>query len=273
MSIKKLAKKEDNVEIKEEIPVEVEVTEEVANVYELIAGYLDENGTVHKEFEIREMTGADEEAIGKADIKINGGKVIRTILERCVTRIGTLTKKELGGAEWREVIQSLLAGDQDYIMSMIRKDSISDVIEIPCQCPSCNDKLKVEIEVDELEKIPFRGDFELHFELPKGYVDKKGVKHTTGIMTYPNGLDREILDPVARKNLGEANTLMLARVIKKLGTTHITNDVLRNLSIKDRNYLAKLVEENKFGLDLKSIINCASCGHEFEANLNAVNFI
>ena len=38
--------------------------------FELIAGYVDKQGTLHKDFDIREMNGSDEEAISKNEVKI-----------------------------------------------------------------------------------------------------------------------------------------------------------------------------------------------------------
>ena len=84
--------------------------------FELIQGYKDEEGTLHTEVEIREMNGTDEEAISKNDIKSNGGKVARTLLERCILRIGTIYKDEVKSNKWREIVQSLSVGDQDYVL-------------------------------------------------------------------------------------------------------------------------------------------------------------
>ena len=85
-------------------------------VFEMLAGYKDKDGVTHKEFTLREMTGKDEEAIHKSDVKSNGSKVVSVLLSRCVTRIGTLTPKSLGKQKWEELIKSLFTGDQDYML-------------------------------------------------------------------------------------------------------------------------------------------------------------
>lgn len=264
MTRKKLTKKEDNV------ADYVDLAEEV---FTLPGGYRDEDGVIHTEFQIKEMTGVEEEAIAKADIKSNGGKVMRTLIERCCTRIGSLTKKKEGGAKWREIAQNLMVGDQDYIVLKIREQSIGEEIEVSHECTECKAKLDTVMLVSELPIVPFQGDFEIPFELPRGYKDKNGTIHREGTLRLPIGVDREILDPVSKKNLGEANTLMLSRCVLSLGTAHLSSELIRNLSVRDREFLFKLLKENMFGVDVDTEITCTNCLHEFKVSLNMRNFL
>ena len=47
---------------------------------------------------------------------------------------------------------------------------------------------------------------EIEFELPRGYTDKEGKLHNTGVLRYATGLDREALDKVVSQNPRSANT-------------------------------------------------------------------
>ena len=111
------------------------------------------------------MTGVEEEAISRNEIKSNGGKVIRTLIERCCTRIGTYEQSALKEREWREIVQSLTVGDQDYIMLKIREVTIGKEIEVTHKCPNCKQELVTALDIDELEITPFKGDWEIDFEL------------------------------------------------------------------------------------------------------------
>jgi predicted nucleic acid-binding Zn ribbon protein len=166
-----------------------------------------------------------------------------------------------------------ICGDQDIIMMKIREQSVDEEIEADYVCPDCKAKLKVLVKIDELENIPFKGEYEIDFELPKGYKDKNDVVYRNGKLHIPTGLDREILDPVARKNFGEANTLMLTRCITDFSGLRVTNDLVRSLSTKDRSYLFQLLKDNMFGINLDTDVTCNSCGTEFKASLNMENFI
>lgn len=240
---------------------------------EFLAGYVDEEQNVHKDFTIREITGADEEALSKRDIKENGGKFVNTLLERCITSIGEITPKDVGMAKWKEIIRSLSVGDQDYALLQIRKETLGEEIEMSHTCPMCNTALTTIVDVDEIAINPFGGEFTVDFTLPKGYKDKEGNVHTMGRLRFPKGLDREILDPVARKNIGQANTLLITRCIEELGTVYLTDKVVRELGLRDREYLLKLLKENNFGVNLFTDITCTDCGHEFKTTLNMVNFL
>lgn len=250
--------------------------EEDSPVFEMLAGYKDSDGITHKEFTLREMTGKDEEAIHKSDVKNNGSKVVSTLLTRCVSSIGTLTPKSVGGRhKWEEIIKSLLVGDQDYMLIQLRKLSIGEEIEVNHVCPNkdCKAKLHTVLSVDELEIVPFQGERVIEFELPRGYKDRKGVLHKTGTLRLPTGLDREILTPLARTNLAKAETVLLTRLCKFDDGAYIDDDVMGSLSIRDREYLQKLLQEHNFGVKLETEVVCDSCGESFTGSFNASNFI
>ena len=247
----------------------------VTETYDLLQGYRDKEGVVHVEFEVREMTGADEEAISKPDIKSNAGKVIRTILERCCVRIGTYHQKEVKSNKWREMIQELSVGDQDLILMKIREMTLGDEIESRYKCPNpnCKEDIITTIDVNELEVKPFDGLHEIPFELPRGFKDRDGNILRKGKLRHPNGVDREVLDAIMRKNVGQANTLMLSRCILELEGVKVYDELVRNLSVKDRNYLMKLLSDHTFGIDLSVEVECPTCYHSFKASLNATNFL
>lgn len=265
---------EEEVE-REEYPISrISVNEDgVSDEFEMPAGYLDSDGVLHKTFTIREMTGRDEEAISKSDLRQNGAKLITVLLERCVMSIGTLVKKEVGEIKWKEIIKSLYVGDQDYIVLKIRELSMGGEIEVTHICPNCKASMKTILDVSELEVEPFKGERLIQFELPKGYRDKKGNVHTTGTMKLPTGYDREVLTPIAKKNVAQASTLMLTRLCKFDDGISVTEDVMRDLTIRDREYLQKLLQENLFGVNLEVDVTCVDCGEEFKGNLNSINFI
>lgn len=252
-----------------------ELLNNVGETFELIQGYRDQDGNIHKEFEVREMNGSDEEAISKNEIKSNGAKVLRTLIARCCTRIGTYNKADMKDSKWIELIQSLSVGDQDYIILKIREISLGEEIESKYECPNsdCKEEIITTVTLDELEITPFDGLFEIPFELPKGFVDKDGNVLKKGKLRHPNGLDREVLDNIARKNVGLANTLMLSRCILELEGIKVYDDLVRNLPMKDRRYLMDILKEHKFGVNLEVEVECPTCYETFKASLNAVNFI
>ena len=254
--------------------VEVDFDEEV-ETFQMLAGVKDDNDVIHTEFTLREMTGRDEEAIHKSDVKYNGSKVASVLLNRCVTSIGNITPKSIGRSKWEELIKSIYTGDQDYMLIQLRKLSIGDEIEVNHVCPNkdCKAKLVSTLSVDELEIQPFKGEREIPFELLKGYRDKKGEVHTKGVLRLPTGFDREVLTPLAKSNLAKAETVMLTRLCKFDSGAYVDDDVMSSLSVRDREYLQKILHEHFFGIKLEIEVTCDTCGETFNGMFNASNFI
>jgi uncharacterized Zn-finger protein len=240
----------------------------------LLAGYIDENGTTHSTFRIREMDGRDEEAMGDANSnRDNPSKTLGQLVERCTVSIGTIQKKEVELNVWRNIIKSLLVGDIDFIALKIKELSLGKEIEATHVCPYCGESLRTFVDVNEFETVPFKGDREVKFMLPKGYRDSKGL-HKSGRMRLANQLDREILTPIARKNLGKGNTLLLTRLCEFDDEgIKVTEEVMKSLVVRDREYLAKLSKENNFGIDPSTTVECPHCQKEFRGAMSVSNFI
>ena len=238
----------------------------------LLAGYQDKDGIIHSTFSYREMTGKDEEAINKADVRANSAKLINVLCERCVIEIGTLSKKEVGQQKWGEIIRSMLGNDIDYMAFKIRELSKGTEVEFVHECPNCGQKLHTIINTDEFEIIPFKGMYEVEFDLVRGYKDLKGNVYKHGVFRLPNGYDREVLAPSFRKNPSVATTLLLTRCMSFEGT--VTNQMqVSDMSLRDRDILEKIVRENSFGVNttIEGII-CDNCGRDISGELGQSNF-
>ena len=241
---------------------------------EILAGYKDKEDNVHTTLEIREITGADEEAIAKADIRTNVGKVVTTLLTGCVTRVGSLERDSLSPSKWEAIFREMYLGDRDFILLKISEVTNGPEMSFNSRCPSCRKELTIEFNIDELVVEPLKGDPEsIPFELPRGFFDDSGDRIKNGIMRLPNGFDQEQLDPVARKNPGTANTMLITRCVKELGDIKLSSATFRALGSKDREYLVKTLAENSFGPKFTIDAICDSCGNDFEAGVNPINFI
>ena len=254
-------------------PVVEKDFEEEEIVYKMLAGYKDKDGVIHTDFTLREMNGKDEEALFSSSNKANGAKIVSLLLERCVTSIGNITRKEVGTEKWREIIKSLYVGDQDYMILKLREISVGKEIEVKHACPNCEAELITYISIDELDIEPFKGDYYVKFTLPKGFRDKDGELHKEGTIRLATGLDREILTPVAKKNVAIGTSMMLTRLCTFDGDIPITQDTMAELTIKDRNYLQEIMKENLFGVNTEIELQCEECGDIFKATFNPQNFI
>ena len=252
---------------------EIEVGEDgLVHDVPLLAGYVDKDGVLHTTFTYREMNGKDEEAINKADVRQNGAKMVNVLVERCVTQIGTLTKKECG-ARWGTVVRELLGGDLDYMAFKIRELSKGKEVEFIHKCPNCGTKLTTIVSTDEFQIKPYMGQSAIDFSLVRGYKDGRGELHKDGIIRLPNGFDREIVTPLFKKNPSTAMTMMLTRLIAFNDGALVTQNLVNEMTLRDREILEKIIKENTFGIDTNIEIVCSSCGQDISGEVGQSNFL
>ena len=265
------AAEEDNVR---QLEGDIEIGEDgCVHDEPLLAGYVDEDGNLHKTFTYREMTGKDEEAISRNDVKANGAKLVNVLCERCVTEIGSLKKKEVGSSKWGEIIRSMLGADLDYMALKIRELSKGKEVEFSHKCPNCGAKLITIVQTDEFEIKPFGGQSVLPFTLGhNGYKDKKGVIHREGVIRLANGFDREIVTPMFKKNASTATSLLLSRLVKFNDGALVTQQGITDMSLRDRGILEDLLRDNVFGIDTSTEIMCETCGTDLSGEVGTSNF-
>ena len=252
---------------------EIEVGEDgLVHDVPLLAGYVDKDGVLHTTFTYREMNGKDEEAISKADVRQNGAKMVNVLVERCVTQIGTLTKKECG-SRWGTVVRELLGGDLDYMAFKIRELSKGKEVEFIHKCPNCGTKLTTIVSTDEFQIKPYMGQSAIDFSLVRGYKDGRGELHKDGIIRLPNGFDREIVTPLFKKNPSTAMTMMLTRLIAFNDGALVTQNLVNEMTLRDREILEKIIKENTFGIDTNIEIVCSSCGQDISGEVGQSNFL
>jgi len=121
---------------------EVKITSPSNNLVTLPGGYLTATGEVIDEAEVRELTGADEEAIAKAP---NVGRALLTILQRGTVRIGEERADE-------KILEGILSADRDVLLLAIFKATFGNTAVVPVYM----DGEMKEVEVDLNADIPIK---------------------------------------------------------------------------------------------------------------------
>lgn len=253
---------------------EISVAEDgIVHDIPLLAGYTDENGVKHTTFSYREMNGRDEEAINKADVKANPARIMITLATRCVTEIGSISKKEVGASKWGQIIRSLYAGDLDYINFKIRELSKGKEVTFKHKCPHCRTELTTVVNTDEFTIKEFNGDDKVPFELVRGVKDKKGEVHKTGYVRPINGYDREIVMPIFKKNSSTAVSLLMTRVMQFDDDYPITQDDVTNMTLRDRDIIQEIMNSMTFGINIDDVdITCTNCGEYLTGSTGQSDF-
>jgi hypothetical protein len=114
---------------------------------------------------------------------------------------------------------------------------------------------------------------EFEFTLPRGYVDLSGVVHRQGVMRLATAMDEiaPMRDPRVRNNQAYLVVILLARVIKKLGTlSDVNTGVIEGLFSADLAYLQDFYRRvNETGSSAVEVV-CPNCEHHFEVDVGSM---
>lgn len=223
------------------------------------------NDTIERDFVVQEMTGVEEDLLaGKGDLMARLNQVILNCL---VSLGGVNDKRELGG-----LIRTMTAVDRMILLIAIRRSSLGDMYRVKYSCPSCSTVNNASIDLSGLEVTPAASESNEHtLNLDSG----REIKWHT--MT---GQDEEWLQAQQKRQekTGRADIMtlaMLTRVdeidgekIDRKGGLRDAMSSLKALRLSERNQLREAFKASEGAIDTEIEYECASCGHQFEADLD-----
>jgi hypothetical protein len=107
--------------------------------FTLPKGYLDGDGTLHREGVMRLATAADEiTPLREASVQRNPAYLTVIVLSRVVTRLGDVSLVTPA------TIEGLFAADVAYLQDLYNDVNHGDGDRVPVTCPSCDHDFDVE---------------------------------------------------------------------------------------------------------------------------------
>jgi len=113
--------------------------------FELPKGYADEKGQVHREVTLREITGADQEAMLNPQLKSNPAKMLTALLARVITKLGTLEGRQVDTS----VTANMLKSDRDFLILKLKEIDSGPEMDIDVECPDCGKKFKAMLDISD----------------------------------------------------------------------------------------------------------------------------
>ena len=108
--------------------------------FTLPRGYVDANGTVHREGVMRLATARDEiEPLRDAEVRQNQAYLSVLLLARTVTRIGEITDIT------PELVENLYAGDFDHLQRLYERINSNGEAVGVVNCPQCAHQFEVDL--------------------------------------------------------------------------------------------------------------------------------
>lgn len=111
--------------------------------YELPKGYVDKDGTLHKEITLREITGADQEAMLNPQLKTNPARMLTALLARVIVKLGSLDKAKIDTS----VTANMVKSDRDFLIMKLKEIDSGPDMEIDVECPECGKKFKAMLDM------------------------------------------------------------------------------------------------------------------------------
>ena len=109
--------------------------------FTLPQGYVDDDGTLHKEGRMRLATAADEiQPLQDPQVQSNQSYLTITLLARVVTDLGTLETVD------KSVIEDLFVNDLEYLQAMYERVNNHGRNTVETGCPDCGHGFEVDVE-------------------------------------------------------------------------------------------------------------------------------
>jgi len=113
--------------------------------YELPKGYVDDKGQLHKDVTIREITGADQEAMLNPQFRNNPAKMLTALLARVIVKLGALEGRQVD----THVTADMFKSDRDFLIMKLKEIDSGPEMEIDVECPDCGKKFKAMLDISD----------------------------------------------------------------------------------------------------------------------------
>jgi hypothetical protein len=218
----------------------------------LPGGYVDASGAVHREAELRPLTGREEEYLASLAEETPSGAAITQLLARCLRRVGGVAPVDA------ELVRGMLVGDREYLIMKLRQMTSGDKMLAIVRCPveDCGKNMEVPLSLAELpvEERPVRAAV---------FTMELGESDDLVEFRLPTGGDQEALAPLAGEP-GAIEELLKRCVLRMSGSPTLAT-------------VGRIVEERieelapRMEIEIEAV--CPECGCPFSAPLDIAGFI
>ncbi|MEO6218623.1 MAG: hypothetical protein ABIO86_21535 [Sphingomonas sp.] len=239
-------------------------------------GYRNGDGVIRRKGALRKMTGKEEAILADRANQNNGGKLVTELIHSCITSFegdNPVTKQDV--ANW-------YSADRNYVLIRLRSFTFGPELPATYTCASCNEKLDIVENLDELPVTRLEDGEELRdivVELEDGYWDNEGNCHTSVTLTLPRGVDEAAIAPMTRKNPSLGKNALLARCVAKIGdmpkhrVEALGPRLFSDMTLTDRRLIDRALNKAAPGIDLSRECECYACGAEIRTSLDMTHFL
>ncbi|MEV4454359.1 hypothetical protein [Microbispora sp. NPDC049633] len=229
-----------------------------------LPGGVSVNGQWITEARVRELNGADEEAIGRAAVSGLPEKIPDAILSCGVISLGD-------NPVTPALLDDMIIGDREALILGIRRVTYGKTIDFdPLTCRDCGTQMVVKYD---LADIPVK---QLDAETNEFEVTLRDGRIAT-VRLATGGDQKAVMTASRAKELStpEQQTILLARTVLRITSADGTQQTAfgtrqaQMMGAADRHAILRELSERKIGPDHdQALINCTGCGEKVEVPVN-----
>jgi hypothetical protein len=194
------------------------------------------DGVWHRDAEVRELNGYDEEAIAAAGAGNVPYKVFETLLVRGVVSIG-------GEPMTRKLAGELLIGDRELLVMAIRRATFGDVLEFErLPCPHCDELVDLTVPLDAIPFVHLDDPERTEYEVPL----RKGAM---ALVRLPTGQDQEAVFGV-KNNRARQDSEILTRCVVRMvqpDGSEVRRPPAQTIAMADRQKILQFLTDTQPG--------------------------
>lgn len=246
-------------------------------VFMLPAGYLDDDGVLHREVQIREMTGEEEDLMGAR----SGDFAARMnqVMANCTMRIGTIEERP----RILTIIRKLPIADRTFLFTALRRVSLGDEYTMEVECPKCDKTSRMILDLGTLavKGMPDPEKRVYDVTLPSGKLAKWKImtgEEEEKLSTLRDASNmRDVLSYAIMMRLVEYDGQKLelgGRLTDARGKVSFDKEgrtflkLVKGMSSRDRNFLRKEFGDHEAGMDTDVEFECPECSAKFTGSFD-----
>ena len=238
-------------------------------VFVLPGGYVDDDGALHTEVELRPLAGHDEEFVAETQIGNRAASVITGLLSRCLKRIGTIEEVT------PTLVRALLVGDRDYLLLRLRAISYGPKVAAALRCPACDAQMDLIFSLNEIpveRKAIQSRVFAVKLSSDTAPDNEEESERQLVEFRLPTGADQEDLAAVFEANEAQALKLVLARCVKRVGRISGDADLVAKLPASMWREIEVEIERHSPQVSIVLEGICPECQLPFESPFDSTAF-
>lgn len=249
------SKEQQLLEAKQKIAGEVPLIDNPQSCVIMLPRGLFRGNEWQNEVEVRELTGADEEALARIRDSVD---FFDSVIAHGTVRIGAEDLSHRPVSERTLPLQELLLGERSQILMAIIRVTYGDNKTLNVTCPSCQAEQEVDLILSEDFKAKSMDD---PFKQTYSHVTSKGDSIEYRLV---NGADQSVTLSKKGASVAEQNSMILSRVITSVNNSLLPDPLgyVRGLSMRDRADLLDKLTEQQPSLDMTLKVPCVGCGGE-----------